>query len=242
MLSDWRKPSCWVSSASGTAFCKWFGPVGFTGPGPQQLGTTISSFKSQSTVLLQKRVERPRQVDDGILPQVERYKYPGIIFSSEERFEWEIDRQIVAASAFERTLQVEELNGEAEFSICSLICISSLTYGQELWVRTERLKSYSRFSKNSKQEKIIRWICLSQTNSNLAKCIQDQGSLPASGKSQCPDALSGIVVHFGKCVYWHNPYSHNSRNIHCYTLLKPLCQKSGRNCCCLYEIPPTSNG
>lgn len=108
---------------------------------------TISSFKSQSTVLLQKRVERPHQVDDGILPQVERFKYPGIIFSSEERFEWEIDRQIVAASAFKRTLQVEELNGEAEFSICSLICISSLTYSQEQWVRTERLKSYSRFSK-----------------------------------------------------------------------------------------------
>lgn len=122
--------------------------------------TTISSFKSQSTVLLQKRVERPHQVDDGILPQVERFKYPGIIFSSEERFEWEIDRQNVAASAFKRTLQVEELNRdrEAEFSICSLIYISSLTYGQELWVRTERLKSYSRFSNiRSRKRNQMNW-------------------------------------------------------------------------------------
>lgn len=164
-------------------------------PWPPTVRMTISSFKSQSTVLLQKRVERPHQVDDGILPQVKRLKYPGIIFSSEERFEWEIDRQIVAASAFKRTLQVEELNGEAEFSICSLIYISSLTYGQELWVRTERLKSYSRFSKIRSWKSNPMNLSVSNQSKNVFKTKE---AFQPLGSRNAQMHFKG----FGSCTFW----------------------------------------
>jgi len=41
---------------------------------------------------------------DEILPQVEEFKYLGVLFTSEGRMEREIDRRIGAASAVMRTL------------------------------------------------------------------------------------------------------------------------------------------
>ncbi len=55
-------------------------------------------------VLSRKRVECPLWVGDEILPQVEEFKYLGVLFTSEGRMEREIDRWVGAASAVMWTL------------------------------------------------------------------------------------------------------------------------------------------
>ena len=60
-------------------------------------GMRISTSKSETMVLSRKRVERPLQVGNEILPQVEEYL--GVLFTSEGRMERETDGRIGAASA-----------------------------------------------------------------------------------------------------------------------------------------------
>ena len=67
-------------------------------------GMRISTSKSKSMVLNRKRVECTLRVGDEILPQVEEFKFLGVLFTSEGRMEREIDRRIGAASAVMRTL------------------------------------------------------------------------------------------------------------------------------------------
>ncbi|KAK0131008.1 Retrovirus-related Pol polyprotein from type-1 retrotransposable element R2 [Merluccius polli] len=67
-------------------------------------GMRISTSKSESMVLNRKRVECTLRVGDETLPQVEEFKYLGVLFTSEGRMEREIDRRIGAASAVMRTL------------------------------------------------------------------------------------------------------------------------------------------
>ena len=85
-------------------------------------------------------------VGDEILPQVEEFKYLGVLFMSEGRMEREIDRRIGAASAVMRTLHgsimvKRELSRKAKLSIYQSIYVPALTYGHELWVMTERTRS-----------------------------------------------------------------------------------------------------
>ncbi|KAI3366362.1 hypothetical protein L3Q82_000450 [Scortum barcoo] len=49
-------------------------------------------------VLDRKRVACPLRVGGEILPQVEEFKYLGVLFTSEGKMEREIDRRIGAAS------------------------------------------------------------------------------------------------------------------------------------------------
>ncbi|TWW77456.1 Transposon TX1 uncharacterized 149 kDa protein ORF 2 [Takifugu flavidus] len=67
-------------------------------------GMRISTSKSEAMVLNWKKVECLLQVKEEILPQVEEFKYLGVLFTSEGRMEREIDRQIGAASAVMRIL------------------------------------------------------------------------------------------------------------------------------------------
>ncbi|KAK0135463.1 LINE-1 retrotransposable element ORF2 protein [Merluccius polli] len=85
-------------------------------------GMRISTSKSESMVLNRKRVECTLRVGDDILPQVEEFKYLGVLFTSEGRMEREIDRRIGAASAVMRTLHgsvvvKRELSRKAKLSI-----------------------------------------------------------------------------------------------------------------------------
>ncbi|TWW75583.1 hypothetical protein D4764_13G0002450 [Takifugu flavidus] len=64
----------------------------------------ISTSKSEAMVLNRKKVECLLRVKEEILPQVEEFKYLGVLFTSEGRMEQEIDRRISAASAVMRTL------------------------------------------------------------------------------------------------------------------------------------------
>ncbi|KAK0135268.1 TATA box-binding protein-associated factor RNA polymerase I subunit A [Merluccius polli] len=109
-------------------------------------GMRISTSKSESMVLNRKRVECTLRVGAEILPQVEEFKYLGVLFTSEGRMEREIGRQIGAASAVMRTLHgsvvvKRELSRKAKLSIYQSIYVPALTYGHELWVMTERTRS-----------------------------------------------------------------------------------------------------
>ncbi|TWW71145.1 hypothetical protein D4764_17G0006280 [Takifugu flavidus] len=67
-------------------------------------GMRISTSRSESMVLARKKVECLLRVGEEFLPQVEEFKYLGILFTSEGRMEREIDRRIGAASAVMRVL------------------------------------------------------------------------------------------------------------------------------------------
>uniref|UniRef100_A0A8C6NUV0 Reverse transcriptase domain-containing protein n=1 Tax=Nothobranchius furzeri TaxID=105023 RepID=A0A8C6NUV0_NOTFU len=110
-------------------------------------GMRISSSKSETTVLIQKRVECLLRVRDEVLPQVEEFKYLGVLFTSEGKLVHEIDRRIGAASAVMRALyrsvvMKRELSQEVKFSIYRSIYVPTLTYGHELWVVTVRTRSW----------------------------------------------------------------------------------------------------
>ncbi|TWW67120.1 Adhesion G protein-coupled receptor G3 G-protein coupled receptor 97 [Takifugu flavidus] len=97
-------------------------------------------------VLDRKKVECLLRVKEEILPQVEEFKYLGVLFTSEGRMEREIDRRIGAASTVMRTLHrsvvvKRELSRKAKLSIYRSIFVPTLTYGHELWVMTERTRS-----------------------------------------------------------------------------------------------------
>ncbi|KAK7889103.1 hypothetical protein WMY93_024663 [Mugilogobius chulae] len=108
-------------------------------------GMRISSSKSEAMVLDRKKVPCPLQVGGESLPQVEEFKYLGVLFTSEGRMEREIDRRIGAASVMQslyRTVVVKkELSRKAKLSIYRSIYVPTLTYGHELWVMTERTRS-----------------------------------------------------------------------------------------------------
>ncbi|XP_061735811.1 si:dkey-100n23.5 isoform X4 [Nerophis ophidion] len=109
-------------------------------------GMRISTSKSDSMVLARKRVECHLRVGEETLPQVEEFKYLGVLFTSEGRVDREIDRRIGAASSVMRTLYrsvvvKKELSRKAKLSIYRSIYVPILTYGHELWVMTERIRS-----------------------------------------------------------------------------------------------------
>ncbi|KAK3564674.1 hypothetical protein QTP86_024821 [Hemibagrus guttatus] len=81
-----------------------------------------------------------------VLPQVEEFKYLGVLFTSEGRMDREIDRRIGAAAAVMRSMyrsvvMKKELSRKAKLSIYQSIYVPTLTYGHELWVMTERVRS-----------------------------------------------------------------------------------------------------
>ncbi|KAI3370584.1 hypothetical protein L3Q82_007152 [Scortum barcoo] len=78
-------------------------------------GMRISTSKSEAMVLDLKRVVCPLRVSGEVLPQVEEFKYLGVLFTSEGKMEREIDRRIGAA---DRTVVVKkELSRKAKLSI-----------------------------------------------------------------------------------------------------------------------------
>ncbi|KAI3357835.1 hypothetical protein L3Q82_016224 [Scortum barcoo] len=74
-------------------------------------GMRISTSKSEAMVLDRKRVACPLRVGGEVLPQVEEFKYLGVLFTSEGKMEREIDRRIGAASAVMR-IGVPDRRGE----------------------------------------------------------------------------------------------------------------------------------
>ncbi|KAI3362481.1 hypothetical protein L3Q82_012769 [Scortum barcoo] len=82
----------------------------------------ISTSKSEAMVLDRKRVACPLRVGGEVLPQVEEFKYLGVLFTSEGKMKREIDRRIGAASAVMRSVYrtvvvKKELSRKAKLSI-----------------------------------------------------------------------------------------------------------------------------
>ncbi|XP_051931184.1 uncharacterized protein LOC127607121 [Hippocampus zosterae] len=120
----------------------------------EAVGMKIGTAKSETMVLSRKRVDCPLRVGEKILPQVQEFKYHGVLFTSEGRREREIDRRIGAASALMRTLyrsvvEKKELSQRAKRSIYRSIYVPAIIYGHELWVVTERTRSRIQVAKMS---------------------------------------------------------------------------------------------
>ncbi|KAK3507140.1 hypothetical protein QTP70_008534 [Hemibagrus guttatus] len=109
-------------------------------------GMRVSTSKLEAMALDQKKVACTIQVAGEVLPQVEEFKYLGVLFTSEGRMDREIDRRIGAAAAvmqsmYRSVVVKKELSRKAKLSIYQSIYVSTLTYGHELWVMTERVRS-----------------------------------------------------------------------------------------------------
>ncbi|KAK3537481.1 hypothetical protein QTP70_012107 [Hemibagrus guttatus] len=110
-------------------------------------GMRVSTSKSEAMVFDRKKVACTLQVGGEVLPQVEEFKYLGVLFTSEGRMDREIDRHIGAAAAVMRSMYwsvvvKKELSRKAKLSIYQSIYVPTLTYGHELWVMTERVRSW----------------------------------------------------------------------------------------------------
>ncbi|KAK3510880.1 hypothetical protein QTP70_022839, partial [Hemibagrus guttatus] len=109
-------------------------------------GMRVSTSKSEAMVLDWKMVACTLQVGGEVLPQVEEFKYLWVLFTSEGRMDREIDRRIGAAAAVMRSMYrsvvvKKELSRKAKLLIYQSIYVPTLTYGHELWVMTERVRS-----------------------------------------------------------------------------------------------------
>ncbi|KAK3552026.1 hypothetical protein QTP70_031588, partial [Hemibagrus guttatus] len=109
-------------------------------------GMRVSTSKSEAMVLDRKKVACTLQVGGEVFPQVEEFKYLAVLFTSEGRMDREIDRWIGAAAAVMRSMYrsvvvKKELSRKAKLSIYQSIYVPTLTYGHELWVMTERVRS-----------------------------------------------------------------------------------------------------
>ncbi|KAK3527104.1 hypothetical protein QTP86_010820 [Hemibagrus guttatus] len=109
-------------------------------------GMRVSTSKSGAMVLDREKVACTLQVGGEFLPQVEEFKYLGVLFTSEGRMDRKIDRRIGAAAAvmwsmYRSVVVKKELSRKVKLSIYQSIYISTLTYGHELWVMTERIRS-----------------------------------------------------------------------------------------------------
>ncbi|KAK3515163.1 hypothetical protein QTP70_008180 [Hemibagrus guttatus] len=114
----------------------------------------VSTSKSEAMVLDREKVACTLQVGGEFLPQVEEFKYLGVLFTSEGRMDREIDRRIGAAAAVMRSMYrsvvvKKELSRKAKLSIYQSIYVPTLTYGHELWVMTERIRSRIQAAKMS---------------------------------------------------------------------------------------------
>ena len=80
-------------------------PLGRFAAGCEAAGMRISTCKSEAMVLSWKRVDCPLSVGGELLPQVEDFKYLGVLFTNERKMEREFDRGIRAVSAMMQTLK-----------------------------------------------------------------------------------------------------------------------------------------
>ncbi|KAK3558133.1 hypothetical protein QTP86_009867 [Hemibagrus guttatus] len=102
-------------------------------------GMRVSTSKSEAMVLDRKKVACTLQVGGEVHPQMEEFKYLGVLFTSEGRMDCEIDRRTGAAAAVMRSMYrsvvvKKELSQKAKLSIYQSIYVPTLTYGHELWV------------------------------------------------------------------------------------------------------------
>jgi len=82
------------------------------------------------------------QVNGSALQQVEKFKYLGVVFTSDGRRNEEIDKWIGKANAVLRELYrsvvtKQELSNTAKLSVFKSVFVPILTFGHKSWVVTE---------------------------------------------------------------------------------------------------------
>ena len=106
----------------------------------------ISTSKTEAMVVSRAPSQCTLHVSGVPLKQVEKFKYLGFTFTSDGKSGTEIDNRIGKASAVMRELYrtivaKKELSKEAKLSVFKSIYVPTLTYGHEIWVMTERMRS-----------------------------------------------------------------------------------------------------
>lgn len=106
----------------------------------------INVAKTETLVISRNPVQCTLHVSGVSLQQVEKFKYLGVLFSSDGSLDQEIDRRIGSAAAIMRQLgrgviRKRELSNTAKLSVFRSIFVPTLTYGHENWVMTERTRS-----------------------------------------------------------------------------------------------------
>ena len=106
----------------------------------------ISTAKSEILHLSRNPDQCVLQVNGATLKQVEKFKYFGVAFTSDERQDEKLDNWIGKASEVMRALHYSvvmkrELSKKSKLSIFRTGFVPILTYGHESWVMTESVRS-----------------------------------------------------------------------------------------------------
>ncbi|KAK3561586.1 hypothetical protein QTP86_010664 [Hemibagrus guttatus] len=182
-------------------------------------GMRVSTSKSEAMVLDRKKVACTLQVGGEVLPQVEEFKYLGVLFTSEGRMDREFDRRIGAAAAVMRSMYrsvvvKKELSRKAKLSIYQSIYIPTLTYGHELWVMTERHDNDPKHTARATKEwlrkkhfKVLEWPSQSPDLNPIENLCRELKIRVAQQQPQYITALEEICMEEWaklKCTYDEN--------------------------------------
>ena len=105
----------------------------------------ISTKNTKVLCLSTKPTQYIRQVSGNTLQQVEKFKYLGVVFTSDGTRSEETDTQIGKTNAVLRELYRSmatkcELSNTAKLSVFKSIFVPILTYSRESWAMTERIR------------------------------------------------------------------------------------------------------
>jgi hypothetical protein len=106
----------------------------------------LSTSKTEAMVVSRAPSQCTLHVSGVPLQQVEKFKYLGFTFTSDGKFDTEINSRIGKAGVVLRELYrtivtKKELSREAKLAVFRSMYIPTLTYGHENWVMTERMRS-----------------------------------------------------------------------------------------------------
>ena len=106
----------------------------------------ISTSKTNAMVVSRATSQCNLLVEGVALKQVEKFKYLGYTFTSDGRAETEFDSRIGKASGVLRELYrtivaKKELSNRAKLAVFNSVYVPTLTYGHEIWVMTEKMRS-----------------------------------------------------------------------------------------------------
>ena len=137
-------------------------------------GMKISTSKTEVLHLSRNPVQCFLQVSGVSLKQMEKFKYLGVAFTSDERQDEELHVQSGKASAVMRALHhsvvlKRELSNKAQLSVFKSIFVPILTYDQKSWVTTKRVRLLMQASKMRCLRK-IKGVTMVDKHRNAAIC------------------------------------------------------------------------
>ena len=140
-------------------------------------GMKISTAKTEVLHLSRNPDLCVLQVNGATLKHLEKSKYLGVAFTSDGRQDEELDIRIGKASAVMRALHYSvvmkrELSKKAKLSIFIALFVPILTYGNESWVMTKRVRSQvqaseMRFLRRIEGVTLFNKVCSSEIRKSL---------------------------------------------------------------------------